>query len=70
MPNIPVGKYLSITAATSLSGMLSFMKAKILKNISNIAIKKTNEENLLKNITTIIHNITNKTISIYIKSPT
>ena len=45
MPNIPVGKYLSITAATSLSGMLSFMKAKILKNISNIATKKTKEEN-------------------------
>ena len=46
--------------------ILCFIKDNILKKISTMAIKKTNDENLLKNITTKINN-TNKIIkSIYI----
>lgn len=69
MPSIPVGKYLSMTAATSCKGIFSLMKARIRKKISKIAIKNTKEENLLKNITTIIHKTTNTIKSIYIHPP-
>lgn len=63
------GMYLPIKAATSGSPILYFTNVKILKNMSTIAMKKTNDEKRLKNITTT--NIkTIKTIkSIYIKTP-
>lgn len=63
------GIYLPIMALTSPKPILYFINVRILKKISIIAIKKTNDENLLKNITTT--NIkTIKTIkSIYIITP-
>ena len=44
--NIFSGKYFPITSATSLSPILFLIKASILKNISTMAIKNTNDENL------------------------
>lgn len=63
------GKYLPIKALTSGKPILSFINAKILRNISIIAIKKTKEENLLKNITTTNINTINTIRSIYITPP-
>lgn len=64
------GKYLAISAATSLRPMLSLTKDKILKKISTIATKNTKDENLLKNIITITTAIINTIKSIYILIPT
>lgn len=63
------GKYFPIMAATSGRPILFFINVRILKKISIIAMKKTKDENLLKNIiTTTIKTI--KTIkSIYIFLP-
>lgn len=60
------GTYLPIKALTSGSPMLFFINVNILNRRSTIAMKKTNDENLLKNITTNTINIINTTTSIYI----
>lgn len=64
--NIFSGKYLPMIAETSGRPILFFMKVKILKKISIIAIKKTNDENRLKNIITIKIKTINTIKSIYI----
>ena len=52
------GKYFPIMVDTSFNPILYFMNVKILKKISMIARRKTNDEKRLKNmITTIINNI-------------
>ena len=63
------GRYFPIKAATSLRPILFLMNAKILKNISIIAIKNTKDENLLKNMITIMTAIINTIKSIYILLP-
>ena len=61
--------YLSIIFDTSFKLIFFLINVSILKNISTIAIKNTNDENLLKNMITRI-NPTTKTIkSIYITTP-
>lgn len=65
IPNTPDGMYFPIKAETSGRLILFFTKVKILSRISNMAIKKIKEENLLKNITTKINKIINTTKSIY-----
>ena len=60
------GIYLLIKAATSGRPMLFFINVSILKKISTIAMKNTNDENLLKNITTIKIKTTKTIKSIYI----
>lgn len=60
------GIYLLIKAATSGRPMLFFTNVSILKKISTIAIKNTNDENLLKNIITIKIKTTKTIKSIYI----
>lgn len=64
--NILSGKYLFKTILTSGKPMLFLIKLTIRKNISIIAIKNTNDENLLKNITTININTIKTIKSIYI----
>lgn len=64
------GKYLSNRLDTSARPILFLINDSILKNISTIAIKYTNESNLLKNQMTSITNTTNIIKSIYIFSPT
>lgn len=60
------GIYLLIKAATSGRPILFFTNVSILKKISTIAMKNTNDENLLKNITTIKIKTTKTIKSIYI----
>ena len=67
--NILSGTYLPIKADTSGKPILFFIKVKILSNISIIAIKKTKDENLLKNITTTKIKIIKTIKSIYIFIP-
>ena len=55
------GRYLPIIAETSLRPILYLIKVNICKNISIIAMKNTKDENLLKNIITIIAAIINAT---------
>lgn len=69
IPNIPDGTYFPIKAETSGRPILFFIKVKILSKISKIAIKKTKDENLLKNITTKTNKIINTTKSIYTNTP-
>ena len=67
--NILSGTYLPIKADTSGRPILFFIKVKILSNISIIAMKKTNDENLLKNITTTKIKMIKTIKSIYIFIP-
>ena len=60
------GKYLPIIRDTSGRPILFFINVTIRKNISIIAIKNTNDENLLKNITTTTINKIKIIKSIYI----
>ena len=69
IPSIPEGTYFPITADKSGSPILFLINVNILSNISNIATKNTNDENLLKNITTNINKTINTIKSIYIKTP-
>ena len=63
------GKYLPRMALTSFNGILYLTKVRSLRNISTIAMKKTKDENLLKNITTRIIKTIKIIKSIYIQSP-
>ena len=70
IPNILSGTYLPIKADTSGKPILFLINVSILSKISIIAIKKTNDENLLKNITTTKINIIKTIKSIYITTTT
>lgn len=61
------GMYLLISTLTSFRPMLYLTNVNILRKISTIAIKKTNDENLLKNITTTNIKIIKIIKSIYIQ---
>lgn len=62
------GIYLPIKADTSGRPILYLINVRILKEISIIAIAKTNDENLLKNITTSRISSINIIKSIYINN--
>lgn len=64
--NIFSGKYFPIRVSISLTPILYLIYVSILSDISTIAMKKTKDENLLKNIITKIIATINIIRSIYI----